>query len=360
MEIRKENLLAYDLYDRILGGLIGAAAGDGMGAATEARTTKQIREYFGHKVTDFEIPPSDTFARGNPAGRATDDFSSAYFLAKSIVANDGIVDEKAVREALIRWSEYEEGMFFDRFAGPTTRLAIRQYKGEKIEESGGVQLASRQATNGGAMRISPIGLLNPGNLEKTAEEATKVTLITHDNYLAISGACTIACAVSQAVTPSADVFNIIQAAFFGAEEGERLGREFGKDTCGPSVTRRMELAVEIGLRAGSLEEKMQKIGDAIGTGLHAAEAIPAAIGFFVAAKGDIVDTIVGAVNVGYDTDTIATMCGAISGAYKGASVCPSHYLPVLEEANGLNITELAGEITEIAQVRWKEGISHAI
>ena len=30
------------MYDRILGGLIGAGAGDAMGAATEARTTEQI------------------------------------------------------------------------------------------------------------------------------------------------------------------------------------------------------------------------------------------------------------------------------------------------------------------------------
>lgn len=43
-------------------------------------------------------------------------------------------NEKVVQEALIDWSEHP--VFFDRFAGPTTRLAIRRYKGEKIEDSG--------------------------------------------------------------------------------------------------------------------------------------------------------------------------------------------------------------------------------
>ena len=42
------------LHSRILGSLIGSAAGDAMGAATEARTTEQILECFGHRVTDFE------------------------------------------------------------------------------------------------------------------------------------------------------------------------------------------------------------------------------------------------------------------------------------------------------------------
>lgn len=53
------------MYDRILGGLIGAGAGDAMGAATEARTTEQILAYFGHEVTDFETPPMDTFGAGS-------------------------------------------------------------------------------------------------------------------------------------------------------------------------------------------------------------------------------------------------------------------------------------------------------
>lgn len=89
----------YDLYDRILGGLIGAGAGDAMGAATEARTIEQILEYFGHQVTDFETPPMDTFGAGNVPGQLTDDFSSAYFVAKHILEHEGEVSEKIIQQA---------------------------------------------------------------------------------------------------------------------------------------------------------------------------------------------------------------------------------------------------------------------
>ena len=74
------------MYQKILGGLIGAAAGDAMGAATETRTRKQIEEKFGGYVTDFLAPPDDTFARGSKAGQVTDDFSVAYMTLKEVVA----------------------------------------------------------------------------------------------------------------------------------------------------------------------------------------------------------------------------------------------------------------------------------
>lgn len=345
--------MAYNLHDRILGGLVGAGAGDAMGAATEARTTEQIKDYFGHLVTDFETPPVDTFAAGNKPGQFTDDFSSAFFLAKSIVDNQGVVHQKAVQEALIRWSEH--AVFFDRFAGPTTRLAIRRFKGEEVTETKGVKLVARQATNGAAMRISPIGLLNPGNLDRAIADAITVTMVTHDNYLAISGACAVACAVSRAVMEDADVYNVLQAALYGAAEGEQRGLEIAHDVPGPSVVRRMELAIEIGLGPGTPEEKMREISDRVGTGLHIAEAVPAAIGFFAANGGDALGSIIGAVNAGYDTDTVATITGAIAGAFKGASAYPGHFLPTMEAANGLDISGLAREITAIAAERLKGG-----
>ena len=91
-----------------------------------------------------------------------------------------------------------------------------------------------------------------------------------------------------------------------------------RDVAGPSVVKRMEMAIDIGLGRGTPWEKMIEIGHRIGAGLHVAEAIPSAFGFFAANDGDAMGSIIGAVNGGYDTDTIATMSGAIAGAYCGA------------------------------------------
>lgn len=94
------------MYNKILGCLVGAAAGDVMGAATEARSSNQIIDTFGGKVTEFITPPDDTFGAGNQAGGFTDDFSSAYFGAKEIVDNAGIVNKEIVQHALVKWSKH--------------------------------------------------------------------------------------------------------------------------------------------------------------------------------------------------------------------------------------------------------------
>lgn len=337
------------MYKKILGGLIGAGAGDAMGAATEGRSRERIIEYFGHVVTDFEKPPMDTFGAGNEPGQLTDDFSSAYFVARHIVDNGGVVTAKVVQEALIDWSGH--AVFFDRFAGPTTRLAIRRYKGEEIKETGGVKLVTRQATNGAAMKISPIGLLDAGDVDRAIQDAVTVTMVTHDNYLALSGACAIAAAVSRAATEEADMYQVLKAGLYGAREGEYIGKQIARDVAGPSVIKRMEMAIDIGLGVGTPEEKMIEISDRIGMGLHVSEAIPSAFGLFAANNGGALSSIVGAVNAGYDTDTVATMAGALAGALNGSDAYPDHFLPTLEEANHLEIEKLARDLTELAKDR---------
>ena len=126
---------------------------------------------------------------------------------------------------------------------------------------------------------------------------------------------------------------------------------------GPSLVRHLEKSIEIGLGSGSPEEKIFKLGGCIGTGLHICEAIPCAVGFVAANPGDPVGALVGAVNVGYvgyDTDTTATMTGAIVGALYGADAFPAHYLPTLEQANGLPLATLAERIAATSQTRIKQ------
>ena len=323
-----------------------------MGAATEGRSTQQILDYFGHAVTDFETPPMDTFGRGNVPGQVTDDFSSAYFVLKNILANGGIVEAKAIENALVEWSGH--AVFFDRFAGPTTRLAIKGFKGEKIEKGTGVELTTRQATDGASMKIFPVGLLNPGDLDGAIHDAVTVTMVTHDNYLAISGACALAAAVSESMKASADVYSILKAGFYGAAEGERIGKSIAKDVAGPSVIARMEIAIGIGLGEGTPWEKMVAISEHVGSGLHISEALPSAFGLFAANKGAALESIVGGVNVGYDTDTVATMIGAMSGGLNGGDAFPSHFLSTLESANGLGIAEIARET--VAVIEKKGGV----
>lgn len=334
-----------DLYDRILGSLIGAAAGDAMGAATEGRSADEIRRHFNGKVTDLIAPPMDTFGAGNKAGGYTDDFSSAYFVADEIVKNGGVVDEEALKRALVNWSEH--AVFFDRFAGPTTRLAIKKFKGEKVEASPGTINSARKATNGSAMRIAPVGLIDAGDVDQAIEDAIKVSELTHNNTLALSGAAAVAAAVAMAVTEDADLYDVIEAGVYGAEKGEAIGLSRKSFIAGPSVAKRIRLSSDIAFGGGSRAERLTEISDIIGTGLHISEAVPSAFGIIAICRGNAYDAVVESANIGYDTDTIGTMAGGIAGALCGSEVFPQHFLPVMEEVNGLGITDLAGRIFDL-------------
>lgn len=331
----------------ILGCLIGAAAGDAMGAATEIRTRNEIRRDFGGFVTDFKEPPKDTFARGNRLGQITDDFSLAYFSCQEIIANGGNYSEDIAKSALMKWFNHPE---YNRFCGPTTKASILVLKGENAVMTVEDQFIhnNQRATNGGGMKSSPIALFSGGDVDKAIEIVMTMAKITHGNNISLSGAGAIAAATARAMNEDCDVLDIVDAALYGARKGNEFGSKI-QCLAGPSVEKRIKLAVQIGIASESIESAIEEIGDMIGAGLYAAEAIPAVIGLVVASRGNAVKGIQAAVNMGDDTDTIATMVGGILGAYQGSDAFPQSYLETLEKENDIKLSEMAESIERLVK-----------
>ena len=335
------------IYDKVLGCLLGCAIGDAMGAVTENLTFDQIREKYNGKVTEMLVPDKSAFAYGNCAGQVTDDFSQTYLLTQQILKH-GKVEKEAVEDMLIDWSHMP--VYFNRFAGPTTRAAIAALQ-EKIGEKKPdtekkmVDYAS-QATNGSAMKIAPAGLFAYDCIDEAVQNAFLISSVTHNNQLAISGACAVAAFISASLKPNATLYTAIEAAFYGAEKGEQLGMQYGHTVGGASVKERMNLAISIALSGLDKEVKMRKLYEIVGSGLHISEAVPAAIGIIVACKGDPWDTIVEAVNIGYDTDTVAAIAGSMAGALNGTRNIPDGYLEIVEKANDMEIQKLAEKVCD--------------
>lgn len=334
-------------YPKILGGLLGAAVGDAMGAPTETRSMNQIKEKFGGYVTGFITPPDDVFARGFPAGSVTDDFSLAYYTAMSIIAHNGVVNEDTAKDALISWSESK----WSTMAGPTTSNAIAKLKGENVIQSANSFLAvdNSKGSNGSAMKITPVGLLSQGDISKAIKDAITICMPTHDNNTSLSGACAVSAAVSCAMHEGVSVDNIIEAGLQGARTGDLFGKKYAKELACPSIYKRIQLAVEIGKKnVADMPKAMEELSDVIGTGLSAAEAVPCAFGIFAAAQGDTMKSIVAAVNIGNDTDTIATIVGGIAGTYNG--FYNADYLKTINSVNKFNLEYTAKKLEEVSSV----------
>lgn len=346
IQSRRSNRKRIDnnVYDKIFGSFLGAAVGDAMGAVTETKTTEMILEMFGGYVDDIVVPPDDCYVRGRQAGSVTDDFSLAYFTAIELVKCKNKVTKEVAESALLTWSEYPE---FFSLAGPTTECAVRRMRGqepEEKEENNYPCCDNMVATDGAAMKIFPVGLINPGNLDKAIEEAAIMCLPTHPYDATISSAAAVAAAVAKAMEPDATLDDVLEAGLYGAAKGYKLGGKLGKSLAVPSVEKRMRLAIEIGRRGESWEETMRELADVIGSGISATEAIPCAFGILAANPDDTMGAIRMSANIGNDTDTIGTMVGAMAGALYGAKTIPGKFLNTINNVNGFDLERVAQDI----------------
>lgn len=346
------------LKSKVLGSLVGAAAGDAMGAATELRTIGQIKADFGGWVETFIAPPKDTFGRCNEAGMCTDDFIQGRYILEAALDHHGKVNTEVMKKAFKRWMEYP---FYPNFTGPTTRASMQRIFGDTRQSLQGnvetsepaqdvvlVNNGNASATNGAAMKAWSASLLSLGTPEELLATTYKVARFTHDNVISVSGACAVSTAVNAALSDGTNLTSVLSAAVIGADQGYSYAEQHGAMMmAGPSVARRIELAIQIGQKHDSWETAVSELADIIGTGIDASEAVPAVFGILACCGNDPETAILAAVNIGNDTDTVATMVGSIAGALHGIEALPGNYLPVLNKANKFELDDLATRILQL-------------
>jgi ADP-ribosylglycohydrolase len=340
------------LIDRIHGSLAGAVIGDAMGAPFEGLTRAEIAERSGGLVTDLVDPWPGGPADGNARGQVTDDASQLLMLARLLVETGGEPSDEAWERAIVDWMKTSPQA---RFAGPTTRAIIEVLAGGKPPDRSGIE----GVTNGAAMRVAPCGLVNPGDASAAAELAWLTARPTHDTSVAAAAAGAVAAGVAEALRPEAAVATVLAGCADGAALGEELGALEGRRVPGPSVGHRIERALEVaggdtastseaaGAGGTDLEAAIERIAAAVGTGYLAVESVPAAIGVFAAAGGDPMKAIAGGASIGGDTDTIASIAGAIAGALRGVGALPAELVAGCEAANDVDLGALARELAEV-------------
>lgn len=328
-----------------------AAIGDSMGSATETLTFDQIREKFNGKLTELVAPPETAFATGNKPGEVTDDFSQVYYTCEEVIANDGVLTRDVAANALFRWKANPQ---FDRFLGPTTTAALEMYKnGETEFKAPGNSLVvdyAAKATNGAAMKIATAGILHPGDLAGATEAAITIASVTHNNDLALSGAIAVACATAESLTEDATFDSVLAACYYGAVRGRSVAGARARKVAGASVAGRIELAHQIVTGAGSHEERLRKLSEVVGSGIHISEAVAAAWGCIELNRGDALGAVIDAVNIGYDTDTVACITGSmVGGLVREEDPRVEAYVKTIEAASNIDLTAMAEKLASYSQ-----------
>lgn len=320
------------MIEKVLGGLYGQALGDAWAMPALLRPEETWARYGGW-LTRFHPGPDDhPVHAGLPPGRVTDDTEQAFAVAAAIIADHGVT-AKGVGQAVVTWYDQVGGDSCP-YVGPSTRRAVLAIKaGSDLSVTG-----LHGDTNGAAMRVAPVGLIHPGDVEGAARDAAISCIPTHNSDVAASGAAAVAGAIAAAMRPDATLDDIIAAGIAAAE----LGRTLAPVWMGASVSRRIALAVEIARSAGSERERLQTIYDLVGATLAISESVPAAFGVLALAQGDPRQAAVYAAALSGDADTIGAMACAIAGAWRGASAFAPGIMATLRAANpGLDFDGVA-------------------
>lgn len=330
------------MYEKILGGLYGQALGDAWAMPALPSPEENLQRYPDWLDDFYPPPPEHPVHAGLKAGQVTDDTEQAIALAQAII-EDGRVTAEGAARAIIAWYDGVGGDDCP-YVGPSTRRSVQALKrGEDLQHAGRFG-----DTNGAAMRISPVGLIHPGNLEGAVHDAHLACIPTHNTETAISGAAAVAGAIAIAMQPGASIDDILAAGIRAAE----MGRALGPRWMGASISKRIRMAADIARSSASERQRLQEIYDVIGATLAISEAVPAAFGILVMSGGDPKQSAVYAAAMAGDADTIGAMACAICGAWKGLPAFPDSITSRLRRANpGLDFEQTAKGLSNLIQAR---------
>jgi ADP-ribosylglycohydrolase len=324
---------------------------------TQLLSRAQIRDRWGDLLTGFEpAPPDHPIAAGMPAGSVTDDTEQAVLLGRLLVSGHGSIEPDEFASALVRWERDMAGRGSLDLLGPSTKRAVEAVlNGTPPAEAG-----SAGATNGAAMRITPVGIAVPlpyaratavaftrNELSALVDQVTRASYVTHNTGIALAGAAAVAAAVSAGVggaTVAEATEMGIQAAHVAASRGHWVA--------GADVASRIAWAAGLITsrprrpQAGGgfpRREAADLIYRLVGTSLATQESVPAAFAVLAAVPGDPWRACLLAASLGGDCDTIAAMAGAIGGACHGLGAFPPEAVAVIE-AQDLGLDALADDL----------------
>lgn len=361
------------IEDRVAGVLAGAAVGDALGGATEGWTPEQIEERHRGRVTGIVGPflpdwriarPIAPYHKGD--GHVTDDTLMTHALIEVYADRRTHLDAFHMASDLVplmigspRWiPELEqEALILQRVFLAEKWIVAKLHYGHADPREAGV---GNIVNCGATMYMAPVGLVNIGDPEAAYAEAIDLAG-AHQSSYGREAAGVFAAAVAAAAAPGATVADVMAAvrrvghdgtaaaigavldavAQFQRDGGSEDPRDLGRviraavapyDTVGDAY-RDMAMDARLPSRTKSIEE------------------LPVALGFILAHDGDAREAILDAVNYGRDSDSIATMAGAICGGLGGRAAVPSEWVSDVTRASRLDLDSvtrtMAGVVRDV-------------
>ncbi|MCW6007619.1 ADP-ribosylglycohydrolase family protein, partial [Micromonospora sp. CPCC 205371] len=204
---------------------------------------------------------------------------------------------------------------------------------------------------GAAMYMAPVGIVNAGDPAGAYAEAIEVGG-AHQHSYGREAAAVFAAAVAAAMAPGAVVAEVVEAALDVARDGTGEAIAAVVQVAGGYTDWREAIAP---LRAAVApydtvgeDYRNPGLGARRPSRLHSIEELPVALGMLVVAGGGYRDAVLGAVNYGRDSDSTATMAGAIAGALGGTQAVPAEWASTVTAASRTDLAEPGRVLADVA------------
>jgi len=355
-----ENVLIR-LEDRFAGCILGGAIGDALGSSTEGRTPPEIVERFGGRVEDFAPPfgpKPDGKHKGD--GNITDDTLMTLALCRAYLAKGGQLEAHDMATYLLpeivdkpTWvPEFNRQMLLlDRLFYPERYLYLRLRLASANPREAGI---GNMVNCGAAMYAAPVGLMNACDPALAYHRAIGL-FSAHQHSYGLEAAGVMAACVAEALRSSATVDRIVDVALQYAKDGTRQAIEAVIEAAHTAPAddesacqRHLRAAVEpFDTVKGGVQEFTR--GGGYPSQVHSIEELPLALAYLVLSKGDYRSAVLGAINYGRDSDSIASMVGAIIGARVGRNALPKGWVEQIGVRNQIDFEQVARDLYDLFQ-----------
>lgn len=356
------------IQERTAAVLAGSAIGDALGGAAEGFSPEKIKERYGGPITGIVPPyhldwqtarPVSPYHKGD--GHITDDTLMTQALIRVYAQRRDHIDAFAVAEDLvpllqteIRWiPELErESVLLQRIFLAEKWLVARLQYGHVDPREAGV---GNVVNCGAAMYMAPVGIVNAGSPRAAYAEAIDVAG-AHQSSYGREAAGVFAAAVAASVAVGATVDSVVDAALDVARDGTAAAiaavvaaaRALPADADGDAVIAALRAAIRPYDTVG--DAYREPLMDArIPSRTKSIEELPVALGFLVAHRGAFLPTVLGAVNYGRDSDSIASMAGSLAAGIGGTAAIPTELLARIAEASRVDFDEYAVLLADVAE-----------
>lgn len=313
--------MTYKEYsDNVKAVLFGIAAGDALGVPVEFKSREELQQ---NPIAGM----TGNGTHNQPAGTWSDDSAMTFCLAEVIAAE---YTPESLAQVLVAWATdgywTPRGSVFD--IGEATATAITALKsGISPLKSGGSDVMSNG--NGSLMRIAPLMFLTDQKpITKRWQIAREVSGITHAHFISV------ACCFYY--------LEFMRHIFHGNDKQtayKKLREKLPEFFASCSIEEEEYTFLDRLLKGQISKLKESEIKS---TG-YVVDSLEAAI-WCVMSEKSFEATVLKAVNLGGDTDTIASIAGAIAGLLYGYDAIPQEWLKVL--ARREDIEKLADKVTK--------------